>query len=152
MHTRTPIIAAAALASLAIPTSVHAEGAAPFVFTAVTDGEDTFPFVGCSGEVEGIVTIDFRNTFHVTEFADGRVSVTGNNRGTFDYQPFDGVPSSGRYKSGFHETLAENVYVSHDVFTGAGRDDDGVTDNFNVRNHITWANGEIRVQFSAGCD
>ncbi|NNE12150.1 MAG: hypothetical protein HKN41_07895 [Ilumatobacter sp.] len=153
MRKRTPVIVTAvALASLVLPTSAEARGGPPTaVVTEVSSGQDVVPFVGCSGEVEGIVAIDFRDVFHITEFEDG-VSVTVNNQGSFDYVPFDGVPSSGHYRNGFHFSANANAVVDHSVFTGAGVDDDGVHENFHVRTHFTWANGEVRVDYSAGCD
>lgn len=152
MRSRHSLIALAALAALAIPSSVEAHGAQPFVFTNIVQNSVTVPFVGCSGEVEGIVTVDFRDVFHITDFGDGHVNVSGSNQGTFDYVPFVGAPSSGHYRNGFHENHTPNSSVQHSVFTGAGRDADGNTDSFNVREHVTYANGEVRVAFSAGCD
>jgi hypothetical protein len=149
---RTPIVAAVALATLAFSSTAEAHGGQPLVITEVIQDSAVVPFVGCSGEVAGIVAIDFRDTFHLTEFADGHVSVSANTRGTYFYEPFVGQPESGHFKSGFHVTVTDGTFVSHDVFTGAGVNVEGVHTNFNVRNHTIFANGEVRVEYSAGCD
>ena len=147
--------ALAAAAVMAVPSAALAHGGPPVsVFTNTVNGSATMPFAGPCGGAPGTVTIEFHDTFHVTEFADGHAVTKGNQAGTFDFVSSDPAApgSSGRYRNGFTDTFSSNSVTSTSVFTVVGRDDSGEKVQFQVRSHLTFANGEVRVDgFTVSC-
>jgi hypothetical protein len=141
---------AAGLSALAVPSAALAHGERPIdVFTETIRGSDVVPFNGpCSGAT-GTVSVDFHDTFHVTAFADGHVVITANQTGTFDFEPTDPnePSSSGRYRTGFTSTFTPHASTNTSVFVVVGRDENGARLRFQVLSHVTFANGEVTVDF-----
>ena len=146
---------AAGMVAVSVPTAAFAHGGPPVdVFTDTVRASDVVPFAGPCGGGSGTVSIQFHDTFHVTAFADGHVSVSANQVGTFEFEPSDPTEpsSSGRYRNGFHDTFAKNSGNSTSVFVVVGRDENGERLRFQVRSHFTFANGEVRVDhFTVRC-
>lgn len=142
---RLTLCVVAAVAAMAVPSVAVAGGGPPVVFTETIADTVTLPFPACDGS-PGVVTVSFRDTFHITEFDDGRVSVTANQRGTFSFVPDDGGPTStGRYRNGFHVTATDTNYIETSVFVGTGVDEDANREGFQALFHVTVVNGEVSV-------
>ena len=135
--------------AMAVPGAALAHGGPPIdVFTETVRGSDVLPFAGpCGTAGPGTVSVEFHDNFHVTAFADGHVVLSGNQVGTFEFEPSDPTEpsSSGRYRNGFTSTFAQNSWTNTSVFNVVGRDENGEQVRFQVRSHVTVANGEIRV-------
>jgi hypothetical protein len=73
--------------------------------------------------------------------------LSANQAGKFEFEPFDPAEpsSSGRYRTGFSSTFTQNSGTDTSVFNVVGRDENGEQVRFQVRSHITFANGEVRV-------
>ncbi|HUF98156.1 MAG TPA: hypothetical protein VMM60_08495 [Ilumatobacter sp.] len=146
---------AAAILAVTVPGAALAHGGPPVaVFTEVVRGSDVLPFAGPCGGGPGTVAIEFRDKFHVTEFADGHVVISSNQVGTFEFEPTDPnePSSSGRYRTGFTSTFMQNSATGTSVFNVVGRDENGEQVRFQVRSHFTFANGEVRVDnFTVAC-
>jgi hypothetical protein len=141
--------------AMGVPTSVLAHQGPPVdVFTDTVAISETIPFAGPCGGGPGQVTIDVRDTFHITQFDDGHYAVVGNQRGTFSFDPDDDAePSStGHYVTRFRDTGVENGGGFTSVFNVVGRFDDGALLRFQVREQFVFANGELRVdRVSVAC-
>lgn len=101
-----------------------------------------------------MASIEFQDKFHVTQFADGHAVVSGNQTGSFEFEPTDPAQpnSSGRYRNGFSNVFTQNSEVFTSVFTVVGRNENGEQVRFQVREHVTIANGEVRVSnFTVSC-
>jgi hypothetical protein len=149
---------AAAIVAMAIPASVSAHGGPPAdVFTETATGTVVVPFQGpCGGGGPGLATLEFHDTFHVTGFGpeDGHYAVTGNQVGSFSFEPVDpSEPSStGRYRDGFHDRSVQNGAGFTSVLTVVGRDENGEHFRFQIRENYVFANGEMRVEsFDVSC-
>ena len=142
--------------AMAVPGAALAHGGPPVdVFTDTVKGSDTLLFAGpCGAAGPGMVSVEFHDKFHVTAFADGHVVLSGNQVGTFEFEPFDPnePSSSGHYRNGFTSTFAQNAGTDTSVFNVVGRDENGERVHFQVRSHFTFANGEVRVDnFTVSC-
>jgi hypothetical protein len=138
----------AATASILVPGVVLAhQGPPDDVFTDTVIGSDFLLFVGPCAGGPGMVSVEFHDKFHVTAFADGHVVLSGNQVGTFEFEPFDPAEpsSSGRYRNGFTSTFMQTAGTDTSVFNVVGRDENGEQVRFQVRSHFTFANGEVRV-------
>ena len=148
---------AATLVAMAIPATASAhEGPPPDVFTDTVTGTVVVPFQGPCGGGAGLATLEFHDTFHVTGFGpeDGHYAVTGNQVGSFSFEPFDpNEPSStGRYRDGFHDRSVQNGAGFTSVLTVVGRDENGDHFRFQVKEQFVFANGEVRVaNFDVSC-
>lgn len=148
---------AVALAAMAIPATASAHGGPPVdVFTDTVTGTAVLPFQGPCGGGAGLVTVEFHDTFHFTGFGpeDGHYAVTGNQVGTFSFEPADPSEpgSTGRYRDGFHDRSVQNGAGFTRVFNVAGRDDNGDHFRFQIRENYVFANGEMRVEnFDVSC-
>jgi hypothetical protein len=145
---------AAAIATVATPITAMAHGGKPLVETQVVSGTNSVPFEGPCVAGLGTANLDFRNVFHITEFADGDVAVTSNESGTFTFVPDDPAqPSSaGRYRTGFHSTFTQTVGLDTSVLVVVGRTETGELVRFQIRSHFTFAGGEIRADhFEVNC-
>ena len=143
-----------ALGAMVIPGTVLAHGGPPAdVFTETSQGSNTIPFAGpCGGP--GVVTIDFRDMFHVTAFADGHVNVATNQVGSFSFEPDDPneASSTGRYRNGSHFSDTQNGIVNTTGFIGVGRDENGDRIKFHITSTFVVSNGEVRVDdFEVAC-
>ena len=139
---------AAVTYAMVVPGAALAHGGPPVdVFTDTVSGSDVLPFIGPCGGGPGTVSIEFHDTFHVTAFADGHVVLSANQAGSFEFTPSDptGPSSSGRYRNGFTSTFMQSSGTDTSVFNVAGRDENGEHVRFQVRSHVTFANGEVRV-------
>lgn len=148
MRTRILFGVTFATVAMAIPGAALAHKGPPdVVFTDTVRGSDVIPFEGPCGGGPGTATIEFHDKFHVTQFADGHGVVSGNQTGTFEFDPADPAQpsSSGRYRNGFSNTFTQNSEVFTSIFTVVGRDENGEQVRFQVREHFTIANGEVRV-------
>lgn len=147
--------ASVATIAIALPGPALAHDGPPVnIFTDTVQGIDVIPFAGPCGGGLGTATIEFHDKFHVTQFDDGHVSVSANQAGTFEFAPDDPAApsSSGRYRNGFSDTLSQNSMTSTSVFSVVGQDENGDKVRFQVRSHITVANGEVRVDhFTVSC-
>jgi hypothetical protein len=147
----------AAMAAMAIPATASAhQGPPPDVFTETATGTVVVPFQGPCGGGSGLATLEFHDTFHFTGFGpeDGHYAVTGNQVGTFSFEPADpNEPSaSGRYRDGFHDRFVQNGGGLTSVLTVVGRDENGDHIRFQIRENYVFANGEIRVDgFDVSC-
>jgi hypothetical protein len=155
MNTIRMLGVAVATAAMLVPGTALAHGGPPVdVFTTSNKGSATVPFEGPCGGGPGVVTVEFQDTFHVTQFADGHSVVSGMQAGSFAFDPDDPAvaSSSGRYRTGFANTLTQNSASSTSVFTAVGKDTNGDQIHFQVRSHFTFANGELRSEsFTVSC-
>ena len=155
MRTRMLFVATVATTAMAIPGAALAHDGPPVdVFTETVNGSDVIPFTGPCGGGPATASIEFHDKFHVTAFDDGHVVVSGNQAGTFESDPLDpAVPSSsGRYRNGFTNTFTQNAETDTSVFNVVGRNENGAQVRFQVRSHVTFANGELRVDnFTVSC-
>ena len=148
MRTLTLFGATVAAVAIALPGAALAHKGPPIdVFTETVTGSDVLLFAGPCGGGPGMVSVEFHDKFHVTAFADGHVVLSANQVGTFEFEPFDPAQpsSSGRYRNGFTSTFTQNSGTDTSVFNVVGRDENGEQVRFQVRSHITFANGEVRV-------
>ena len=148
------VTVAAAIAAVASPQVAIAHGGNPIVETVVVADADAVPFEGPCVAGLGTATLDFRNVFHITEFADGDVAITSNEAGTFTFVPDDPAQpsSSGRYRTGFHSSFTQNAGVDTSVLIVVGETQTGEVVRFQIRSHFTFANGELRVDhFDVNC-
>ena len=139
---------AAGLTVAVVPSAALAHGGPPVdVFTETVSGSEVLPFTGPCGGGSGTVAVEFHDTFHVTAFADGHSIVSSNQTGTFEFEPEDPnePSSSGRYRTGSTSTFAQSSGTSTSVFVVVGRTEDGELLRFQVRSHLTFANGEVKV-------
>jgi hypothetical protein len=138
-----------AVAAMAIPSAASAKGPPDVVLTETAVVSATVPFgTPCGGG--GMVTVEFHDVFHVTEFADGSVHVSTNQNGTFAFVPDpvsnpDGLSSSGHYRTGGSFSSTQNSITDTSVFNIVGRDENGDQVKVQIRSHFTIANGEVRV-------
>jgi hypothetical protein len=144
------LVLLAAVATLAFPAT--GIGAPPITnFTNVTkNGTDTFPDVNpCTGD-PATISITFNDVFHITEFANGTVHVTGTTTGTFLIDTI--APSkpdfSGHFTSWFGFNGNNKNVAGTFTFTVVGKGTDGSTLTFHETAHFTLnANGEVTVDF-----
>ena len=147
----------AAMAAMAIPATASAHRGPPVdVFTDTTTGTVVVPFQGPCAGGPGLVTLEFHDTFHVTGFGpeDGHYAVTGNQVGTFAFEPLDPneVGATGRYRDGFHDRSVQNGGGFTSVQNVVGRDENGEHVRYQIRQNYVVANGEIRVDsFDLSC-
>ncbi len=141
---KTILLVVAAVALLMIPSTAIA-GGPPQLFTETGTGSVIdIPFEGCGG-VPGVVSVEFRFRVHVTDFGDGRMTVSMADWGTFEFDPIVGQSSSGHYRNGSTLVVTDNTVVETAVFAGSGTFEDGTHAPFVLRSHVTIANGQVRV-------
>jgi len=149
------LFGALALTALAVPVTASAHGGPPVdVFTETFKGSTVQPFEGPCGGGPGMVSLDRNDMFHVTDFDDGHYTVVGNQTGTFEFEPTDPAEQSGsgRYRSGFRDVSVQNGGSYSSGFVVNGRFEDGSKLQFQVKQTIVFANGEIRVdRFDVSC-
>lgn len=138
---------AAATFLLVTPTAALAGGGPPVVSTQTTTASNVIPFTGPCGGDPSMVTVTFHDVYHVTAFADGHVTIVGNQEGSFYNVPGDTLAptSSGNYRNGFSYTLHTNSETFTSVFLAVGWDTNGAQVKFKVSIHYTFANGAVRV-------
>jgi hypothetical protein len=116
----------------------------------VKNGTDTFLDVNpCTGE-PATITTTFNAVFHITEFADGTVRVTGTTTGTFLADTIDASRPdfSGRFTSWFGFNGNTKNATGTSTFTVVGKGTDGSRLRFHETASFTLnANGEVTVEF-----
>ena len=143
------VTVAGTIAAIAIPQTAIAHGGRPIVDTQVVADTNSVPFEGPCVAGLGTATLDFRNVFHITEFGDGDVAISGNETGTFTFVPDDPAqPSStGHYRTGFHTNFSQNAGADTSVLVVVGTTETGELVRFQIRTHFTFSNGELRVDY-----
>jgi hypothetical protein len=138
------------VALLALPTPALAHGGPPNTFTDVMkDFTQTIPFGNpCTGD-PGVVTIKINGVFHVTEFADLHVHVSGTSTGTFVFDTTDpSLPDySGRFTQSFAENGNPNGFNASSTFRVRGTGTDGSSLRFHQTTHLTIVGSDVVVTF-----
>ena len=140
------LLGAIATIAMSIPTVAHAGGPPVENFTITTAESATVPFSGpCTGS--GWVTIDYHDTFHVTDFGDGRVVVKFNQAGTFAFDPDEpgALNSSGHYRNGDTTVSTRSTFTRTSNFIVQGRDEAGERVAFPIHTVFVVSNGDVRV-------
>ncbi len=149
------LIPFAAVAAMFMPASVLAHGGPPVdVSTDTARIQEVQLFAGPCGGGPGLVTLDYRNKVHVTEFADGHVNFSANSAGTFAFEPFDPTEPSatGRFRNGFSVVETQNSFSNPSVFVVVGTDENGDQLRFRISSQFVVSNGDVRVDnFSVAC-
>jgi hypothetical protein len=119
----------------------------------VKDATTTFPAVNpCTDPpVSGTVTIDYLSIFHVTDFSNGVLHITGTNQGTLTFVPDDAseVTYTGHIAAWFGtNSNASGGFEATDTFALHARGSDGSTLTLLMLNHITVTpSGDIASEF-----
>jgi hypothetical protein len=144
------LFAAAAVTIGTFGSPVSASGGPPITATEVLKDvtfvdADVNP---CTGD-PGIVTTVVNAVFHITEFSDGRVHVTGTATGSFEFDATDpaAVDYAGHFTQWFGENHNPTVDNSTFTFTVIGVGTDGSTIRFHDTAHITVIGSDLVVGF-----
>jgi hypothetical protein len=99
------------------------------------------------GEVVNI-DVEGKAVFHITEFDDGRVHVTGTSVGHFSFELASGEVVTGRFTTWFGEnvTSLDNFNATF-TFNATGKGDEGTHVMLKEVSHITFVDGEVIVEF-----
>jgi hypothetical protein len=138
-----------AVGAIAVSAPVLA-GGPPDTFTDTQHNvTETFAFEGPCAGGPGMVTITSNSVFHVTQFEDGRIHVSGNQTGKFSFDPDDPTlgTSTGSFTNGFNDNFNSNTSSSTSNFSARGRTEDGEMLRFHVTSHITVVGSDVIVQF-----
>jgi hypothetical protein len=99
------------------------------------------------GETDVPIQIEGKAVFHVTEFADGRVHVTGTLVGRFMFE-VSGETFTGRFTQWFGLNANSKSFNETDTFSATGKGDEGSHVRIIELFHITMnANGQVTVEF-----
>lgn len=116
----------------------------------VKDGTDEFVDVNpCTGD-RARISIVFNAVFHITEFADGTVHVTGTTTGTFslDALKASAVDFTGRFTQWFGFNGNNKNATGSFTFSVTGTGTDGSTLHFQETAQFKVnANGDVVVEF-----
>ena len=107
----------------------------------------------CGGETADITFSDNKLVIHTTEFADGRLHVTGTFRGSFSWVQ-DGVTYTGKFTGWFGENVNRNNVAATFTLSGQGKGSDGSKVSVKGLAHYSEsANGKITEfeRFSITC-
>lgn len=109
--------------------------------------DDSFPEALCGGEMGLLSLSNGKEIFHITEFEDGRVHVTGTFRGNFSFVQ-DGITYTGHFTGWFGENVNRNNMVGTFTLSGQGKGSDGSKVSVKGLAHFTQnANGEVTTEF-----
>lgn len=94
------------------------------------------------------IDVEGQSVFHITEFDDGRVHVTGTSVGRFSFELASGEVVTGRFTTWFGEnaTSLDNFNATF-TFNATGRGDEGTHAMLKEVAHITYVDGEVVVEF-----
>jgi hypothetical protein len=116
----------------------------------VKNGTDTFVDVNpCTGDL-AVITTTFNSVFHITEFANGTVHVTGTATGTFLIDTIDASKPdfSGHFTQWFGFNGNNQSATGTSTFTVVGKGTDGSRLRFHDTMHFTVnANGVVTIEF-----
>jgi hypothetical protein len=116
----------------------------------VKNGTDTFVDVNpCTGDL-AVITTTFNSVFHITEFANGTVHVTGTATGRFLLDTIDASKPdfSGHFTQWFGFNGNNRSAAGTSTFTVVGKGTDGSRLRFHDTMHFTVnANGVVTVEF-----
>jgi hypothetical protein len=158
LHVRRLIVlVSATLVGLAMLTGVAQAKPVTLTFhekNVVDTFTDVFPCIGNGQELATITTVE-NGVFHITAAAlDANgdpippYHITGTFTGTFTADPQDpSLPTfTGHFTNWFGENSNQKTFNSTFTFTIIGRGG-GSTVKFHETAHVTFANGEVTVEF-----
>ena len=148
------VLLAGTVTLVSAPASAHV-GPPAEVFTDQSSGTIVTPFAGpCEGAVEGIATVEFRETFHVTAFDDGHIVIAGSFRADVEFEPFEPQEPSftARVRETFHDRSVQNGGGFGNVFNVKAVSENGDVVRYQIKENVVFANGELRVEdFRLSC-
>lgn len=138
------------LGSFGFMPTAHADAPIVNETDVVKDGTDEFVDVNpCTGDRARISTV-FNAVFHITEFADGTVHVTGTTTGTFSLDALkdSAVDFTGRFTQWFGFNGNNKNATGSFTFSVTGTGTDGSTLRFQETAQFKVnANGDVVVEF-----
>lgn len=147
---RRALLFLAAIGALCLAAGAVAAPPITNLTDVVKNGTDTFADVNpCTGDPAEI-TVVFNSVFHITEFANGTVHVTGTTTGTFTLDTLDAAKPdfSGRFTEWFGFNGNTKSVNGTFTFSVTGKGSDGSRLRFHDVAHFTLnANGVPTVEF-----
>jgi hypothetical protein len=151
-HLLRLLLSLLALSMLFVASTTSALAAPPTTETVTEKGvtETFYDPVGVCG-VTGQVTITYNAVFHITEFADGRVHLTGTLTGDATLVGDNGVTYTGHFTEWFGENEnRQNVAVTA-TFSVTLKGDDGSRLKLHLVGHFSSTGaGERLLEFEKG--